>query len=54
VWSPAQEARVRALLGDADRAEAAIGRAERAREEVPGDELDALGGIMTFSRPRQE
>jgi tetratricopeptide (TPR) repeat protein len=53
VWLLAQEARVWAVLGDADRAETAIERADQARAEVDGDELDALGGIMTFPLPRQ-
>ncbi|MCW2904569.1 MAG: hypothetical protein JWO67_6834 [Streptosporangiaceae bacterium] len=53
VWLPAQEARAWAILGDADKAENAISRASDARNQVQGDDLDALGGIMTFTRPRQ-
>ncbi|WP_235017880.1 hypothetical protein [Thermomonospora echinospora] len=53
VWLHAQEARAWAILGDADKAEAAIIRAADARDAVRGDDLDALGGIMAFSRPRQ-
>ncbi|WP_286988343.1 hypothetical protein [Thermomonospora sp. CIF 1] len=53
VWLPAQEARARAALGDAERAEEAIARALRAREAVQGDDLDELGGIMSFPLPRQ-
>jgi tetratricopeptide (TPR) repeat protein len=53
VWLPAQEARAWAVLGDAEKAEAAIAQADHARDGVRGDELDDLGGIMTFSRPRQ-
>lgn len=50
---PAQEARGWGLLGDANRCRAAIRRAEEARESVDRDELDELGGIMTFPAPRQ-
>ncbi|WP_143020440.1 XRE family transcriptional regulator [Sinosporangium album] len=53
VWLPAQEARVWAVLGDETKTLAAIDRATEARDHVQADELDALGGIMTFSRPRQ-
>ncbi|MBG0818958.1 hypothetical protein HS045_33020 [Planomonospora sp. ID82291] len=53
VWLPAQEARVWAVLGDGERAIAAIERANDAREQVEPDDLDVLGGIMTFPRPRQ-
>lgn len=53
VWLPAQEARAWAILGDADKAETAIDRALEARDTVTGDDLDDLGGIMTFTRPRQ-
>ncbi|GAA3221050.1 helix-turn-helix transcriptional regulator [Actinocorallia longicatena] len=53
VWLAAQEARGWAVLGDADQTHAAIGRATDARDQTTPDELDQLGGIMTFSRPRQ-
>ncbi|GAB2482487.1 helix-turn-helix domain-containing protein [Streptosporangium sandarakinum] len=53
VWLPAQEARVWAVLGNGEQALAAIERANDAREQVEPDELDELGGIMTFPRPRQ-
>ncbi|GAA2628649.1 hypothetical protein GCM10010411_77500 [Actinomadura fulvescens] len=53
VWLPAQEARAWAVLGDHAKAEAAISQANAARDGVRGDELDELGGIMTFPRPRQ-
>ncbi|WP_433259693.1 hypothetical protein ACQPYK_48895 (plasmid) [Streptosporangium sp. CA-135522] len=53
VWLPAQEARVWAVLGDGERAVAAIERANDAREQVELDDLDVLGGIMTFPRARQ-
>ncbi|GAA0367279.1 hypothetical protein NE235_03225 [Actinoallomurus spadix] len=53
VWLPAQEARAWAILGDAERAEAAIARAHTARDQAQADDLDGFGGIMTFTRPRQ-
>ncbi|WP_240506943.1 hypothetical protein [Thermoactinospora rubra] len=53
VWLSAQEARVWAVLGNTDDAQAAIQRASDARDRVEPDDLDALGGIMTFPRPRQ-
>ncbi|MFF3671605.1 hypothetical protein [Microtetraspora malaysiensis] len=53
VWLPAQEARVWAILGDEARANEAISNAHKARERAQNDDLDAIGGIMTFSRPRQ-
>jgi hypothetical protein len=53
VWLPVGEARAWAALGNVAQARAAIERAERARERVTPDELDELGGICTFGRPRQ-
>jgi hypothetical protein len=53
VWLPAQEARAWAMLGDADATRTAIERADDARERVRPDELDELGGLLTFTRPRQ-
>jgi tetratricopeptide (TPR) repeat protein len=53
VWLAAQEARVLAVLGETDQAEDAIRRANVAREKVEPDDLDELGGILTFTRPRQ-
>ncbi|RKS68122.1 hypothetical protein BZB76_6366 [Actinomadura pelletieri DSM 43383] len=53
VWLPAQEARAWGLLGNAERCRAAIQRAKEAREAAGRDELDELGGIMTFPTPRQ-
>jgi len=41
------------VLGDGERAVAAIGRANDARDQVEPDDLDDLGGIMTFPLPRQ-
>jgi hypothetical protein len=53
VWLPVSEARAWAALGNASEARTAIQRAEAAWEELQPDELDQLGGICTFSRPRQ-
>ena len=53
IWLPAQEARAWAILGDSEKAEAAIARARDARDQAQPDDLDRLGGIMTFARPRQ-
>lgn len=53
VWLPASEARAWARLGDAEQTRAAIQRAEDAWSTVRPDELDELGGLATFSRPRQ-
>ncbi|WP_326829263.1 hypothetical protein OIE13_34295 [Streptosporangium sp. NBC_01810] len=53
VWLLAQEARVWAVLGDGQRAVAAIECANDAREQVEPDDLDSLGGIMTFPLARQ-
>lgn len=53
VWLPAQEARALAVLGEAEEADKAIRRATAARENVEPDDLDQLGGILTFTRPRQ-
>jgi hypothetical protein len=53
VWLAAQEARGLAVLGETEQAEEAIGRANTARDAVEPDDLDELGGILTFTRPRQ-
>jgi len=52
-WLFAGEARAWAALGNATRAKELIERAERAREQAQPDELDSLGGVCTFSQPRQ-
>jgi hypothetical protein len=53
-WLAVSEARAQAALGNAPGATAAIEAAERARDSVrPGDELDEIGGICTFSPARQ-
>ncbi len=53
VWLAASEARSLAAQGNLAEARAAIDRADDARERVCPDELDALGGLCTFPRPRQ-
>ncbi|WP_412539639.1 hypothetical protein R8Z50_27895 [Longispora sp. K20-0274] len=52
-WTWCLAARAQAALGDTDTASALITTAEAIREQVTADDLDAYGGIMTFSRPRQ-
>ncbi|RBQ22149.1 hypothetical protein DP939_01030 [Spongiactinospora rosea] len=53
VWLPAQEARAWAVLGDGEQAQAALDRAQAAREAVESDDLDEFGGVLSFNRPRQ-
>jgi tetratricopeptide (TPR) repeat protein len=52
VWLPLSAARAHAALGNAEQAIAAIQRAEDAWEAVVIDDVDQLGGICTFNRPR--
>jgi hypothetical protein len=47
------QARALAALGRIEEAHAAVDRATEARDLVQPDELDALGGLYWFSRPRQ-
>ncbi|MEV0821082.1 hypothetical protein [Nonomuraea rubra] len=53
VWLPMNEARCWAALGNTINTTAAIQRAEDAWNHVEPDDMDELGGIATFSRPRQ-
>ncbi|MCA1702854.1 MAG: XRE family transcriptional regulator [Actinobacteria bacterium] len=53
VLLPASEARAWAVLGNVEQARDAIERAERAWAGVRTDEMDEMGGLATFSRPRQ-
>ncbi|MGH8887509.1 MAG: hypothetical protein ACRDYX_20540, partial [Egibacteraceae bacterium] len=39
--------------GDTDESQAAVERAKDARERVVPDELDELGGLLTFARLKQ-
>ena len=52
-WLPALEARARAALGDAPGARDAVARADAARDRVVLDDLDQLGGLLSFVRVRQ-
>jgi transcriptional regulator with XRE-family HTH domain/tetratricopeptide (TPR) repeat protein len=53
IWIASLEARAWALFGNAEQARKAIERADDLREITEGDDLDAIGGILTFGRPRQ-
>ncbi|MDQ3988926.1 MAG: XRE family transcriptional regulator [Actinomycetota bacterium] len=53
VWLASSEARSLAALNRLEDAHAALARATDGREGVQPDELDSLGGLCTFSRPRQ-
>ena len=53
IWLASNEARVLAALGRSNEALQAINRATTARESVRMDDLDELGGLCTFNRPRQ-
>lgn len=53
VWLASSEARSLAALSRFEDAHAALDRATEARERLQPDELDSLGGLCTFSRPRQ-
>jgi len=52
-WLPALEARAWAQLGDAGEATHAVERAQAARDRVAADDLDAIGGLLTFPRAKQ-
>jgi hypothetical protein len=53
VWLLSLEARAAALLGDAETVRSANERAERLRERVVPDDLDQLGGLLTFPPEKQ-
>jgi hypothetical protein len=53
IWLLSGKARALSALGRLDEAHAAINQAGDLREGVQLDELDELGGLCTFSRPRQ-
>ncbi|MFB8749237.1 hypothetical protein ACWEDZ_09255 [Streptomyces sp. NPDC005047] len=53
VWLPGLEARAAAVLGDAEAVQEATVRAERLREAISPDALDELGGLLTYSLPKQ-
>jgi hypothetical protein len=53
VWVASLEARAWALLGNHKDAVAALARAEVCRDGSVIDDLDEIGGILTFSQPQQ-
>lgn len=53
VWLPVSEACAWAALGNGEQARDGIERAEQAWGQVRANELDELGGVATFTRPRQ-
>jgi hypothetical protein len=53
VWMASGEARALAALNRLDEAHTALTRAADLRDRVQPDELDGLGGMCTFTRPRQ-
>lgn len=53
IWLASSEARALAALDRLEDAHTALVRATEARDQVEPDELDSLGGVCTFSRPRQ-
>jgi tetratricopeptide (TPR) repeat protein len=52
-WLPALEARALAQLGNTAEARAAVRRAMNHREAVLPDELDRIGGLLTFPEAKQ-
>ncbi|WP_232108297.1 MULTISPECIES: hypothetical protein [Streptomyces] len=53
VWLPSLEARAAALLGDGETVRTANEQAERQRDCVAPDDLDELGGLLTFPPQKQ-
>ncbi|MGH3803110.1 MAG: hypothetical protein ACRDTD_23875, partial [Pseudonocardiaceae bacterium] len=53
IWLINSEARALAALNRFDEAHTALDRATTARDRAEPDELDSLGGVCSFSRPRQ-
>ncbi|MFB7272992.1 hypothetical protein [Streptomyces sp. NPDC056244] len=53
VWLLSLEARAAALLGDAETTRSANRRAEESRGHIVPDDLDQLGGLLTFPEPKQ-
>ncbi|MEV4440718.1 hypothetical protein AB0K09_17155, partial [Streptomyces sp. NPDC049577] len=48
VWLAGLEARAAALMGDEEATRAALRRAHELREQVEFDDLDRIGGLLTF------
>ncbi|MGH4011657.1 MAG: hypothetical protein ACRDTH_26415 [Pseudonocardiaceae bacterium] len=53
IWLASSEARALGALNRLDDAFAALARATEVRDRAEADELDSLGGVCTFGRPRQ-
>jgi hypothetical protein len=53
IWLISSEARALAALNRLDEARLILDRATEARDQAEPDELDSLGGMCFFSRPRQ-
>jgi transcriptional regulator with XRE-family HTH domain len=53
VWVAAQEARAWGMVGNEDATIDALTQADRLRERVRPDDLDEIGGILTFPYARQ-
>ena len=53
VWIAAHEARAWGMVGNEAETAQALTRAGRIRDRVQGDDLDEIGGILTFSPPCQ-
>jgi tetratricopeptide (TPR) repeat protein len=53
IWLACSEARALAALNRLEEALAALTRATEARDQADSDELDTLGGVCTFGRPRE-
>ena len=53
IWLASSEARALAALNRLEDAHTALARATEARDRTEPDELDSLGGVCTFGRPRQ-
>ena len=54
VWIASLEARAWAMFGNDEGTLSALSRADGLRESAQPDELDDVGGILTFSQPKQE
>lgn len=52
-WLPALEARAWAVMAQADEAAQALGRASDQRTQHQPDDLDAMGGLLTFPHAKQ-
>jgi hypothetical protein len=52
-WLPALEARAWAQMGQAGEATTALGKAADRRQSHQSDDLDAIGGLLTFSPAKQ-